>query len=84
MDHIMNAFDTKRREYRFKEESNAKLFAMNLPGYCDPVVRRGLPQYKGQAETGWTVFCKANSIATELAIDRSYKQIADCYKMEAL
>lgn len=80
----MSAFDTSLKQYRFKEESNAKMFAMSLPGYVNPVVRRGLPQYKGQAETGWTVFCKANSIATEMGIDRSYKQIADCYKMEKI
>jgi hypothetical protein len=41
-------------------------------------------RYKGQAETGWTVFCKANSIATEMAIDKAYKQVASCYKMEEI
>lgn len=80
----MNAFETTRRGYRFKNKDNATMFAANLPNYCTPFIRRGLPQYKGQVETGWTVFCKANSISTEMTIDRSYKQIADCYKMEQM
>lgn len=80
----MNGFDTKLKQYRFKAQFNANLFAAGLSGDCNAVVRRGLPQYNGQSESGWSVFIKAPSIAAEMSVDAQYKKIADNLKMEKI
>ena len=77
-------FDTLLRHYRFKEKQNAVLFVDSLK-HLNPIelrIRKGLPEYKGQENTGWAVFVKCRSVADELEVSKKFKSIDDCYKME--
>lgn len=78
-------FDTKLREYRFKERINANLFVSDLKGkglsFSSLKIRKGLPQYRGQVETGWSVFTRTRSIADELEVSKTFSYIADSLKM---
>ena len=79
-------FETLLRHYRFKERTFAFLFMDDLKHrgikFSTLKLRKGLPEYKGQANTGWAVFTKTYSVADELAVSNAFKAIADTYKME--
>jgi len=79
-------FDTLLRHYRFKQRINADLFIDDLKRqglkFSSLKVRKGLPEYKGQVDTGWAVFTKTYSVADELKVSNTFKAIAECYKME--
>ncbi len=78
--------NTNKKAYRFKEQTFAFLFKQDLhnSGHKNAKLIKGLPQYKGQANTGWTVWIKARTIADEMQIDAKYKAIFDGYKMEKI
>lgn len=79
-----NMFETLLRHYRFKQKDNACLFAESI-SHLKPTslqIKKGLPEYKGQANTGWAVYVKCRSIADELVVSNTFKAVADCYKME--
>lgn len=78
--------NTVKKQYRFKEKTFAFLFQSDLhnSGYKNSKLMKGLPQYKGQANTGYTVWIKARTIAEEMQIDAKYKAIFDGYKMEKI
>lgn len=63
-------FDTKKREYKFVEYADALSFADNLKG---STIRRSLPEFKGHANPGYSVWHRARTVADELDIIKLYR-----------
>lgn len=77
----MSAFDTSLKQYRFKNGVDAQFFALSFSPMPDYSIKKGLPLWKGQANTGWTLFVKARTIAEEMQIDVAYKKLNDDLKV---
>lgn len=73
--------ETTKKGYRFKNAVDAQFFAASFSPPVKFSLKKGLPLWKGQANTGWTVFIKAYSVAQELQIDVAYRKLNDDLKV---
>jgi len=73
--------DTTKKGYRFKNAIDAQFFAMSFSPPVKFSLKKGLPLWKGQANTGWSLFIKARTIAEEMQIDVAYRKLNDDLKV---
>jgi hypothetical protein len=76
------------KQYRFKEENKTEgwLFLKDLQSsgfnFSTLKFRKGLPQYKGQVKTGWSVFCKGRTVVDEIAATERYTRVSLVFKQQ--
>jgi hypothetical protein len=76
------------KQFRFKEENKTEawLFLKDLESsgfnFSTLKLRKGLPQYKGQAKTGWSVFSKGRTVVDEIAATERYSSVSLVFKQK--
>ena len=86
----MDFSSTVLRQFRFKDENRleASLFLSELKrsglNFSTLKLKKGLPQYKGQVKTGWSVFVKARTVYDEISAMEKYSYVSVVFKQPIL
>ena len=80
----MNFADTVLKQFRFKEQTYAFLFLQDLKRsgfrFSTLKLKKGLPQYRGQVNTGYSVFVRGRTVCDEISALEKYSRVSVVYK----